>query len=301
MQLFVATREGLFTGSDDIPTRVVTADVDALSPGRDGCVLAIVDRHELVSLRDSDVSTVARTDEEASCVVATQSDVLVGTVGAHVLRLVDDGRTLRRIDAFDALDDRDSWTQPWGAPGDMRSFATDGVRTVYANVHVGGVLRSTDNGATWEQTIDTGADVHQIAFAGDSRVYAATGAVGFALSNDGARTWTYATDGLHGTYLRAVAPLPGGAIVSASTGPGTRDGRVYRWDAETHRFDPCNGGNSGLPARFGGNVDSYWIASTGASVACASPEGVVYRSDDAGVTWRELWRDLGAPNALLFA
>jgi hypothetical protein len=298
MQLFAATDQGLFAGSGDAPARVLTADVYAVTRGPDGSVLAIVDGHELVRVEDRHAAPVARTDEDARCVVATRSDVLVGTVGAHVLHLVDNGRALQRLEAFDALDNRDTWTQPWGAPGDMRSFATDGADTVYANVHVGGVLRSDDGGTSWEQTIDTDVDVHQIAYAGQDRVYAATGAVGFAVSIDGARTWTFSSDGLHGTYLRAVARVPGGAIVSASTGPFTHDGRVYRWDATAGTFDPCNGG---LPSHFDGNVDSYWIASSDAVVACASPEGTVYRSDDAGVTWREMWHDIGAPNALAFA
>jgi hypothetical protein len=298
MQLFAATNEGLFGGSGDAPARRLTADVYALSRGSDGSVLAIVDGHELVRIENGQASVVARTDEDARCVVATRSEVFVGTVGAHVLRLVDDGRALRRLEAFDTLDNRDTWTQPWGAPGDLRSFATDGAETVYANVHVGGVLRSGDGGASWEQTIDTDVDVHQIAYAGVGRLYAATGAVGFAVSVDGARTWTYSSDGLHGTYLRAAAPVPGGAIVSASTGPFTHDGRVYRWDAASGSFDLCNGV---LPSRFDGNVDSHWIASSGDVVACASPDGVVYCSDDAGATWREMWRDIGAPNALVFA
>jgi hypothetical protein len=298
MQLFAATDEGLFAGPGDSPARVMSADVYALSRGPDGNVLAIVDGHELVRVENGRPSSVARTDEEARCVVATRADVLVGTVGAHMLHLVDDGHALARIEAFDGLDDRDTWTQPWGAPGDLRSFATDGADTVFANVHVGGVLRSDDGGASWEQTIDTDVDVHQITYAGVDRVYAATGAVGFAVSVDGARTWTYSSDGLHGTYLRAVAPLPRGAIVSASTGPFTHDGRVYRWDADADAFDPCNGG---LPARFDGNVDSHWIASSGDMVACASPDGAVYQSDDAGMTWRETWRGIGSPNALLFA
>jgi hypothetical protein len=297
MKLFVATDEGLFAGSEDAPMRLLRGDVYALSLGPAGSVLAIVDGHELIRVEDGNVTDVARTDDDARCVVATRSEVLVGTVGAHVLHLVDDSRALSRIEAFDALDGRDTWTQPWGAPGDLRSFATDGKDTVYANVHVGGVLRSTDGGASWEQTIEPDVDVHQIAVAGDSRVYAATGAVGFAVSTDGARTWAYASDGLHGTYLRAVAPVPGGAIVSASTGPFTHDGRVYRWDAASGAFDSCNGG---LPSQFDGNVDSYWIASAGSAVACASPDGVVYQSTDAGSTWRPTWHDIGAPNALLF-
>ena len=54
---------------------------------------------------------------------------------------------------------RDRWYTPWGGPPDTRSMTSaDG--KVYANVHVGGVVRSADAGRTWQPTaLDIDADV----------------------------------------------------------------------------------------------------------------------------------------------
>jgi photosystem II stability/assembly factor-like uncharacterized protein len=146
------------------------------------------------------------------------------------------------------------------------------------------------------QTIDPAVDVHQIVLAPDGRLLAATGAEGLASSADGGATWTHMTDGLHGTYLRAVTPVPDGVIVSASTGPFGHDGAVYRLRDGTSTFERCD---RGLPARFDGNVDSHWIAASGDIVTCAGPDATVYLSEDRGDTWRVLATDLPQPQALL--
>jgi photosystem II stability/assembly factor-like uncharacterized protein len=167
---------------------------------------------------------------------------------------------------------------------------------VYVNVHVGGVLRTQDGGERWVQTIDPDVDVHQVARAPDGRLYAATGAAGLASSRDGGATWEYTTDGLHGTYARAVAPVPGAVIVSASTGPFTKEGAVYRLADGDTSFERCD---RGIPAHFDGNIDSHWIASAGNAVACVGPDETAYASDDGGVNWRVLAEGVAKPRAVL--
>ncbi len=281
MHVLAATDDGLFDIDDDGNAKqLAPGSITALTVAPDGAPWYVAGDHELVR----DTETIAHSGEDLTSLVTSGDDVFVGTVGAHVLHLVDG--QLARVESFEELDGRDTWTQPWGAPGDIRSFAADR-DTVYVNVHVGGVLRSRDRGETWVQTIDTQVDVHQVALAPDGRLYAATGAEGLAYSDDGGATWSYATKGLHGSYLRAVAPVPDGVVVSASTGPFTHEGAVYRARPVNGsvQFEHCD---DGLPARFGGNVDSHWIASAGAVVACAAPDATIYRSDDAGATWRVL-------------
>jgi hypothetical protein len=104
-----------------------------------------------------------------------------GTVGAHLFGVFErtdaegeqwdaehggeDGVRYDPVPAFDSIPDRDTWTQPWGAPADLRSLAVlrgESV-AVLANAHVGGVVRSNDDGATWTQLVDPRIDVHQVA------------------------------------------------------------------------------------------------------------------------------------------
>jgi photosystem II stability/assembly factor-like uncharacterized protein len=160
---------------------------------------------------------------------------------------------------------------------------------------VGGILQTRDSGETWVQTIDHEIDVHQVARALDGRLFAATGAGGLALSDDDATTRSFATEGLHGTYLRAVAPVPGGVVLSASSGPSTHSGALYRWDVDARVFERCD---RGIPATFDGNIDSHWIAAKDAVVACIGPDATVYRSDDSGNSWRVLATGLPPPHAV---
>jgi hypothetical protein len=290
MHVLAATGDGLYEIDDVGNAKQVTPGaITAVTIAPDGTRWLVVDAHDLV--RDGEA--LAHSGDELTSVVATGDDVFVGTVGAHVLRLVDGA--LARVESFEELDGRDTWTQPWGAPGDIRSFTAD-ANAVYVNVHVGGVLRSRDRGETWVQTIDTEVDVHQVTLAPDGRVLAATGAEGLAVSDDGGATWEFATAGLHGTYLRAVAAVPDGVVVSASTGPYTHEGAVYRLARGADHFERCT---DGLPARFDGNIDSHWIASRGGVVACATPDATIYRSDDGGATWRPFVTGLPPAHGLL--
>ena len=151
---------------------------------------------------------------------------------------------------------------------------------LWVNVHVGGVWSSDDEGITWRGAVEPSADVHEVVADGDGRV-AVAAAVGFGWSTDGGATWAWSTDGLHGSYLRAVALDGDDVLVSASTGPFTRQGAVYR-AALGHRFERCR---HGLPEWFPGNVDTGCLAASGGRVALGTGEGTVYTSDDGGVTW----------------
>jgi photosystem II stability/assembly factor-like uncharacterized protein len=295
VRVLVATEDGLYAiAGDGNARRLVSGDVAAIAPSVEGRTQwLVVGGHQLVELHGDEAREVGSAREDMTSVVGTRDDVFVGTVGAHVLHIVD-GHIVRS-ESFDDIDGRDHWTQPWGAPGDVRSFATDGDSTVYVNVHVGGILRTGDRGETWVQTIDHEIDVHQVARAADGRLFAATGAGGLGFSDDGATTWSFVTQGLHGTYLRAVAPVRGGAVVSASTGPFTHSGALYRWYDDGRVFERCD---RGIPATFDGNVDSHWIAARDDVVACVGPNATVYRSDDAGQSWRVLATGVSHPHAV---
>jgi hypothetical protein len=164
------------------------------------------------------------------------------------------------------------------------------------NVHVGGILRSTDKGASWQSTIDTHSDVHQVR-TGKGHVIAAT-ARGLALSPDRGATWKFNADGLHATYCRAVAPCGDSVLLSASRSPNGEDAAVYRGGFGEGQLVRCT---EGLPESFRGNVDTYWLDALpgGELAAFASPEGSIFTSSDQGRTWAELAGGLPAMSCLL--
>ncbi|MGH2688516.1 MAG: WD40/YVTN/BNR-like repeat-containing protein, partial [Actinomycetota bacterium] len=175
---------------------------------------------------------------------------------------------------------------PWGGPPATRSLSVGPDGVVYANVHVGGILRSADEGRSWEPTIDIDADVHQVLAdpSEPGRVFAAA-AVGLAVTDDGGASWRYETDGLDASYARAVAIADGLVLVSVSRGPGGQRSALYRCPLGGGPFERCT---DGLPEWFASNVDTACLAAEGPVVVFGTDEGSVFLSEDGGATWRVL-------------
>ncbi|MGQ0670737.1 MAG: WD40/YVTN/BNR-like repeat-containing protein [Actinomycetota bacterium] len=227
---------------------------------------------------DGDWSEAGTSDLRANCLLPTADGLLVGTTEAHVLRLA--GGRLEAIEAFDAVKGRDEWYTPWGGPPDTRSLAADAAGTIFANVHVGGIPRSADGGATWQPTIEVDADVHQVVAAGGFAFAAC--ALGLAVSTDGGDSWKVETHGLHATYSRAVAVCADTVLISASRGHRGEQAAVYRRPLAGGRFERCR---DGLPEWFSDNVDTHCLAAAASDVALGTRGGEVFLSKDQGGSW----------------
>jgi hypothetical protein len=294
--IVVATASGIRTydgGGEEQARELEGHDIRALAPESWEQLWAVVDERQ-VWRRDGGWERVAAIEGlDAMCLADTRANpeggILVGTSQARLARIGADAK-VEFLDAFDRAPGRDQWFTPWGGPPDTRTITEDG-ENVYVNVHVGGVLRSRDQGATWEPTIEIGADVHQVA-TGAGRVYAA-GARGLSVSADGGASWQLHADGLHARYCRAVAICGGHVLLSASEGPNS-SGRaaLYRSDLDAARLDRCR---EGLPEWFRGNLDSGCVDALpdGSLAAFGSENGELYVSTDEGATWRPLASGLG--------
>ena len=127
-------------------------------------------------------------------------------------------------------------------------MSTDPDGAIYANVHVGGVLRSRDRGRSWQPTIDIHADVHQVDFDSGSGLLLAASLGGLAVSEDRGESWAFNTKGLHASYCRAVAVTGETVLVTASTGPFTNRAALYRIPLPADKaFEKCD---AGLPKWF---------------------------------------------------
>lgn len=158
-----------------------------------------------------------------------------------------------RCEAFDRAPTKDQWYTPWGGPPEVRSWSVArDTGALYVNVHVGGILRSTDGGQSWDPTLDLDHDVHEVVAIGGGVVLAACGDGGLAVSGDGGSTWRFVVEGLRATYCRAVAVSDDGSTVllSASRGPGGQESAVYRRPLDAADDVPFE-----LVAEFDGNVD----------------------------------------------
>ena len=281
-------------------------DVRALAPQTWTRLWAIVDGREIWRTgEDSAWSPVASTEGapelrelELTCLADTRANILggilAGTSHARLLRVDGAGR-LDVVESFDRAPGRDGWFTPWGGPPAVRTITEDGER-VLVNVHVGGVLRSRDEGASWEPTLDIRADVHRVV-TGAGRVYAA-GATGLSVSEDGGDGWRLSAEGLHAAYCRSIAVCGDALLLSASEGPHGARAALYRSSLEGRRFERCR---EGLPEWFEGNLDSLSVDALpdGGLAAFATESGDVYASTDQGASWAREAAGLGQVRCVL--
>ena len=298
--ILVATDEGLHVVNGDGTARaddLAGREVGALAADGGGWWAVVGGRElwrgEAETHRWSLAATLPR--EKATCLAASPAGLLVGTARAHLLRLQQD--RLVPVRSFDEADGRDAWYTPWGAPADVRSISAGADGALYVNVHVGGVLRSTDGGATWRPLLDIEHDVHQVYVRSGAPCLVLVAAFdGFGMSRDGGETWTWENDGLHAHYCRAVAVAGDTVILSASAGHHGRRAALYRRSLQRGgAFERCV---AGLPEWFSDNVDTGCVAAESDTVAIGTEDGCVFLSTDAGRQWESIAKGLAPVRAV---
>ena len=284
-KVLLGTAKGLYGIDSTRPSQFAGHEVRAFAHDGSYC-WAVIDGRELWQSGPDGVETKVATLEtgKARCLLPTPSGLLVGTSEAHLFAL--HGDTLMPIRSFDTAPGRETWHTPWGAPPDVRSLAADPCGRLYVNVHVGGVVRSTDQGKLWTPTIDVHADVHEVRVDSASGLVLAAAARGLAVSDDRGESWRFETDGLHGRYARAVTVAGGTILLTASTGPYTQRAAVYRKPVQSDTpFERCQ---QGLPEWFAENIDTACPAASGSWAVFGTSAGEVFLSEDEGQSWRML-------------
>ena len=305
MRLLIGTREGLQDG-EGATLGLGGRAIRALA-GRPDDAWMVVDGREVWRVKGRRLTPAAAAgtmgDPALTCVLPTRAGVLVGTEGAYLRRLDGDTRlgneALAPVAGFDQAEGREHWFTPWGGPPATRSMVRGEDGALYANVHVGGVLRSDDDGESWQATaLDIRADAHQvIAPSGHDGLLLAATARGLAVSRDRGDSWELDARGLHATYARAVALSGSTILLSVARGPGGQDAALYQRSLDGGEpFVRCR---EGLPDRFDGNIDTHTLVADGPAAAFAGPDGAIYCSDDGGRTWERTLNGLPRVFALL--
>lgn len=289
-QVLVGTRNGLhrFGASGDLlGIEHVGREVTTIAP--EGWELwAVLDGKEVVHTAGVEwwFHVANLSGLQGNCMADTRAGVLLGTSEGHLYRIA--GKGLERVHSFERAPGRKEWFTPWGGPPDTRSITEDR-DTVYVNVHVGGVLRSSDRGESWQPTIDIGDDIHRVT-TGHGRIYAA-GAGGLSVSQDKGNTWGVSDDGLRGSYCRSVSVCGNAVLLSAADGPRGGHSGVYRSSIEGRSFERST---QGLPEWFSQNIDSLWLDAfpDGSLAAFATEDGLLFASTDQGRSWSKIAGDL---------
>ena len=267
--------------------------------------VAAGDRHDLIALDGGTLAIMTGAEqrrvetgieEPVHCLLVLSEDplrVLVGTEPPHVYEFGDDGRPASRSASFAALECRGKWHTPWGGPPAVRSMASTRDGWVYADIHVGSIMRSPDRGVTWAPvTPDLHEDVHQVATSPvvADRVYANTARAVY-ISDDRGRSWRHRADDLGSRYGRAIAVHPTDPdciLATVSDGPHGDNvhGQLFRTEDAGATWQAIG---DGFPSSTVKNIDTFHVAFAADGTAWAVVGRTLYVGRNGGGDWAEFW------------
>jgi photosystem II stability/assembly factor-like uncharacterized protein len=226
-------------------------------------------------------------------VSAADGAVYAGMEPSALYRSDDAGDTWRELDALLELPSRPTWSfppRPWTSHVRWVAPHPHDADLLLVGIELGGLMRSTDAGATWQDHRPGAArDVHSLAWhpSAEGRAYEA-GGDGAAWSDDAGETWRSADEGLDRHYTWSVAVDPDDPelwYISASTGPFAAHGRG---DPRAHIYRRDDGGwralAGGLPERLPSMP--YALVATEDRLFAGLADGGLWESPDRGDTWR---------------
>lgn len=288
--VIVGTSNGLLFLDSNHHVELEGYSINALALSQDG-LWAIANRNS-VWHRDSHSEwhqVTSMNDLWLNCILPSKDGILVGTSEAHLIRIADG--SIYPINGFESVEGRSDWYTPWGGSPDVRSMAVGQSGELYVNVHVGGILRSDDQGRSWQPTIDFHADVHQVQTipTRPNMVLAAT-AVGLAISQDRGKSWSFDRANLHAEYSRAIAVCDDTILMTTSMGPHGGKAAIYRRPLhEPGKFEKCK---QGLPEWFTDNINTGTLATLKNTAVFGTCDGQIFLSEDAGLMWKQIAVDL---------
>ena len=237
---------------------------------------------------------------DSLCIIIEKPlDLLIGTPPPYIYRFKEEGPA-KRIKTFNDLEVRNQWYTPWGGPAAVRSIASAKNGWVYADIHVGSIMRSPDNGRRWEPiTPSLHKDVHEVSTtpASDRRVYANT-YLSVYISEDNGDSWVHRSNGLNDRYGRGIAVNPEDPdIVLCGVSDGPRgvnvNGQLYYTEDAGINWTHVT---KGFPESTMKNIDTFHIAYADKDVAWVTNEEYLYQSRNRGKIWETHWK---APDEIL--
>ncbi len=167
-----------------------------------------------------------------------------------------------------------SWEPVGPYGGYIRNLAKDANGNIYAATLLGGIFKSTNNGASWVQVYaDTlKADFRSVAINSNGDIFGGTDGFGIQRSTNGGTTWVRLTGILFSSTVTSILILPNNDIIAA------RFGGVYR---------STNNGNSFLGINTGLTNTSVHAVAANANgdLFAATNGGGVFRSTNGGGNW----------------
>ncbi len=285
----------VFEGTDhqDLDRRGPYSAMVSLSDGQ-AAIAALSDGNLLVLSEDRERRIPTDIEDPIASLLLVREDpltILIGTdEGAYVYRLVGEEGPAERVISFDELECRKDWYTPWGGPPAVRTFAKTQDGYCYADIHVGSIMRSADEGITWEPvTPELHKDVHQVATcsADDNYVFANT-ANGVYVSKNRGNSWVNHLDGLPVRYGTAIAVHPSEPdLLIAAVQNGPRGGGAWLCRSE-------NGGKTWTQlndhlTESTDRIRTGSIAFTSNGTAWAAIGKTLYIGQNRATDWHPFW------------
>ena len=307
--MFIATHNAIYAVEDNgkgKPTQIYngTDHQDQGGNGSHDAMVSLANGQAVLStLSDGTLLVLSENSEKriptgienpiASLLVVREDPLtlLIGTdEGAHVYRLVGEEGPAERVVSFDELECRKDWYTPWGGPPAVRTLAKTQDGFCYADIHVGSIMRSPDEGISWEPvTPELHKDVHQVATCpvDDNRVYANT-QNGVYISADRGHSWENRIEGLPRRYGTGIAVHPTDPdLMIATVQNGPRGGGAWLCRSE-------NGGETWTElndqlTESTDRISTGYIAFTADGTAWAVIGKTLYIGKDRATNWSPFW------------
>jgi len=305
--MIIATKTSVYglenDGSEKRPTLLFDdLEVRRVAEGDNRNVIALADSSIILQdgAENRRVDTGIQDRLDSLCIINERPlDLLIGTTPPYIYRMDEEGPA-ERIETFDDLEVRSRWYTPWGGPAAVRSMASTQDGWVYADIHVGSIMRSPDRGKTWEPVTPTlHVDVHEVSTtpAANRRVYANTYRSVY-ISDDRGDSWEHRSKNLNNKYGRGIAVHPEDLdtiLCGVSDGPRGDDvhGQLFYTEDVGRNWTHVS---TGFPESTKKNIDTSHIAYADNDIAWVTDEEILYKSRDRGKTWETFWR---APEEIL--
>ena len=318
--LYVATRDGVLVFFREVGTKgwrligsglqgidvkclsVDPADKSRVYAGGENGAIYVSDN------KGTNWTEVSKLDGKVYCLATRLIDenthVYAGIEPAKLFSSLDQCKTWHELKSLNNVSSAKEWHSPWG-PADLSTivFHPRDVRSMYVGIEVGGVLKSSDEGANWKE-ISNGLhqDVHCLAvnYYNPKIIFAATGG-GIYRTVSAGELWADIGHGIDMKYAIAVTihpAKPNITYLAIAMGPPGNQALLYKSEDYGERWTMLH---NGLPYPMLKGVRRRALivnSAAPAEVYAGTSDGTMFYSPNEGMKWESIVSASATINAL---